>query len=367
MLTLTQNLETVTLYYREGSSDKIYQCAILPAGDRFVVNFSYGRRGSTLNTGTKTNVPVDYDSAKRLFDKLVKEKTAKGYSAGPNGTPYLNSAKEEMFTGLLPQLLNPIDEVEANRLLKDSHHCLQEKFDGRHLLIRKEAGEITGINKKGLVIALPQSLIESSLRLPGDFILDGEGIGDRFFVFDLLTRNKEDLRHQSYRSRLVALMNLIGSANQRSITLVQTMFTAADKERLFVELRKARKEGVVLKRLDAPYTPDRPNSGGPQLKHKFYATLSAVVSKINTQRSVEIRLLDHEGWQVTGNVTIPANRLIPEVGAVLEIRYLYAFKESGVLYQPVFLGKRSDVEPRECRTSQLKFKADQHEDDEPAA
>jgi ATP-dependent DNA ligase len=272
-----------------------------------------------------------------------------------------------MFTGLLPQLLNPVDEVEANRLLTDSHHCLQEKFDGRHLLIRKEAGEITGINKKGLIISLPQSLISSAFHLPGDFILDGEGIGDRFFVFDLLTQGKEDLRHQSYRTRLVALMNLIASANQRSITLVQTMFTSADKERVFVELRKARKEGVVFKRLDAQYSPGRPNSGGPQLKHKFYATLSAVVSKINTQRSVEIRLLDHEGWQMAGNVTIPANHSIPEVGAVLEIRYLYAHRESGVLYQPVFLGVRSDVEPMECRTSQLKFKAEPNEDDEPAS
>jgi bifunctional non-homologous end joining protein LigD len=136
------------------------------------------------------------------------------------------------------------------------------------------------------------------------------------------------------------------------------MFTPADKERLFVELRKARKEGVVFKRLDVPYTPDRPNSGGPQLKHKFYATLSAVVSKINTQRSVEIRLLDHEGWQVAGNVTIPPNHLIPEIGAVVEIRYLYAFRESGVLYQPVLLGVRTDVEIAECLASQLKFKAD---------
>ena len=72
MQTLVEpKLENITLYYREGSSDKIYQCQIEPAGERFVVNFAYGRRGSTLNTGTKTNVPVEYDNAKRIFDKLV--------------------------------------------------------------------------------------------------------------------------------------------------------------------------------------------------------------------------------------------------------------------------------------------------------
>jgi bifunctional non-homologous end joining protein LigD len=69
----TQN---TTLYYREGSSDKVYQCQIEPAGHRFTVNFAYGRRGSTLNTGTKTNVPVSFEDAQRIFDKLVKETTS---------------------------------------------------------------------------------------------------------------------------------------------------------------------------------------------------------------------------------------------------------------------------------------------------
>ena len=46
--------ERVTLYYREGSSDKVYQAAIEPDGNQFVVNYAHGRRGSTLTTGTKT-------------------------------------------------------------------------------------------------------------------------------------------------------------------------------------------------------------------------------------------------------------------------------------------------------------------------
>ena len=83
MQTIEQpKLENITLYYRDDTSDKIYQCAIESAGGRFTVNFAYGRRGSTLNVGTKTNVPVEYDAAKRIFDKLVKEKRAKGYTQG---------------------------------------------------------------------------------------------------------------------------------------------------------------------------------------------------------------------------------------------------------------------------------------------
>ena len=97
--------------------------SIEPQGEGFVVNFAYGRRGSTMNTGTKTQTPVDYDSAKTIYDKLVREKMAKGYTQGPDGTPYQNTPKEDRVTGLLPQLLNPIDEQEVKRLLKDPAWC----------------------------------------------------------------------------------------------------------------------------------------------------------------------------------------------------------------------------------------------------
>jgi bifunctional non-homologous end joining protein LigD len=59
-----------------------------------------------------------------------------------------------------------------------------------------------------------------------------------------------------------------------------------------------------------------------------------------------------------GNVTIPPNHSVPKVGSVVEVRYLYAFKESGVIYQPIYLGQRSDIEPSACQVSQLKWKAE---------
>ena len=37
----------------------------------------------------------------------------------------------------------------------------------------------------------------------------------------------------------------------------------------------------------------------------------------------------------------------------MEVRYLYAFRQSGAVYQPVYLGEREDIEPAECTVSQL--------------
>jgi len=103
MQTLLQpKLETITLYYREGTSDKIYQCSIESQGDLFVVNFAYGRRGSTLNTGTKTSSPVDYDEAKAVYDKLVEEKKnhpKTPYTEGENGTPYTSNNVTNKYPG----------------------------------------------------------------------------------------------------------------------------------------------------------------------------------------------------------------------------------------------------------------------------
>jgi bifunctional non-homologous end joining protein LigD len=354
--------ERITLYYREGSSDKVYQCSIEPKGALFVVNFAFGRRGSTLSTGTKTSSPVNYDIAKRTFDKLVREKLAKGYTQGPEGTPYQHSDKENRVTGILPQLLNHIDETEAKRLLEDPAWAMQEKFDGRRVLLQKQGDTVTAINRKGLVIGLVSSIGVSALKITSDFIIDGECIGDVLYAFDLLECDGEDLRSKPYHRRLVSLSTLLNREDVTHIEFVETTTDPANKERLFRRLQAERKEGVVFKRLGAPYTPGRPNSGGNQLKHKFYATCSAVVSKVNDKRSVELRLLNGKGWQPVGNVTIPVNFQVPAVGQVVEVRFLYAFKESNALYQPVYLGPRKDVEQHECVLSQLKYKAEAEEE-----
>ena len=65
-----------------------------------------------------------------------------------------------------------------------------------------------------------------------------------------------------------------------------------------------KEEGIVFKRIDAPYVAGRPSSGGAQLKHQFCATLSAIVGAINARRSIEIKLWSDKGLVSAGNVTI---------------------------------------------------------------
>ena len=246
-----------------------------------------------------------------------------------------------------------------NRLLTNPSYVMQQKFDGRRMLIRKQGEQIHGINKKGLMIGLPQTVFQEICQMPGNFILDGECIGDHFHAFDLLVQDQEDWRPSPYKERLAGLMTLWARSQHRFIHFAETAFTNKQKAELLAKLKADGLEGVVFKKLSAAYEPDRPNSGGPQLKHKFYATASCVVSHHNAQRSVEVRLLGNDGWMPCGNVTIPPNHIVPAVGKVIEVRYLYAHRESNALYQPVYQGPRSDVDAEECLLTQLKYKPEE--------
>ncbi len=355
-------MQSVQLFFKQGSSDKIYQATIEPKAGKFVVNFCYGRRGSTLSTGTKTQTPVDLEQATRIFSKIVGEKKAKGYTEVEAGTPYQHSEKQP--SGVQCQLLNPIEEEEASRLVTDDYWCMQEKHDGRRMLIQRKGAALHGINRKGLLAGLPEPVFQTARVINSDFIIDGEAVGDVFHAFDLLEVNGFCIRNLPYHERLNQLSDLLDPIDPEFIRIVETAFDSQGKLLLLGDLKQENCEGAVFKRLDAPYTAGRPNSGGTQLKHKFYATLSACVLRHNEQRSVEIGLLNLQNrWQGIGNVTVPPNHPVPRIGAVVEVRYLYAFKESSCLFQPTYLGPRTDVNEWDCGTEQLKFKPDSTEEE----
>lgn len=358
-MNLTTPIQSASLFYREGSSDKVYHAAIEAKDDGYIVSFSYGRRGSTLSTGAKTDDPLPLETATRVFDKLVKSKLAKGYQYSEQpGTAYQQSGGEGQDSGVRCQLLNAVEEADLQVLLTNRSHCLQEKFDGRRMLIRKRGGTVTGINRRGLVIAIPEPIRAEAAAIPHDFLIDGEAVGERLHAFDLLELDGADQRSVRYLDRVVRLQTLLPGKSP-VIRPVDTYLAPSDKLRVFEELKANHSEGVVLKENGAPYSPGRPNSGGPQLKFKFVESASFVVTGINARRSVSLGLYDGDTLVPAGNVTIPPNHRIPETGEVCEVRYLYAFKESGSIYQPVYIGRRDDIPPSECVVEQLKYKNEQ--------
>lgn len=208
------------------------------------------------------------------------------------------------------------------RLLADPAWWAQPKHDGRRLLVDKRGDKITGINRLGLSIALPDTLAHDVTQCPLDLVLDGEWVEETFHAFDVLLIADDEIGALRYAERYLRLMNLLASFQHGHIQLVQTAFTPRQKAELFDQLKKANAEGVVFKRIDAPYIAGRPASGGPQLKTKFVTTASFIVGKINAKRSVSLLLFEGDKIKPAGNVTIAPNQEIPETGQVVECRYL---------------------------------------------
>lgn len=356
-----EQLSHIELEFREGSSDKVYRAAIEAVPGGFVVNFAYGRRGSMLNTGAKTTQPVPYDEAVGIYGKLVRSKTAKGYkpvAGGQAGTGIGATVvqRENRDTGLRPQLLNPITEDEAERYLQDDHWCAQQKFDGKRMMVRKSGAEIVATNRDGMAVGFPNTLSEQLSRITGNFVIDGESVGDTFYAFDLLENATSDLRAAPYLARLGALRQHFGRL-AGNIVVARTAM-GAQKQKFVAELKAADKEGTVFKDLRAPWSAGRPAQGGSALKCKFWETCSCVVMRINARRSIEIAL----GGKSVGNVTIPPNRTIPAVGCVVEVRYLYVTGIGGSLYQPIYLGVRDDVRVEDCTLEIQRIKYKPQED-----
>jgi len=361
-MNLSTVLKRADLFYKEGTSDKVYHATLEKIVGGYVVNYAYGRRGSALKTGSKTASPLPESKAREVFQKLVMEKTSKGYQYISKAAGVLSQIPTVSAQAKKPVhqcvLLNAIDETEVTEAIRTDAWVLQPKLDGVRFLL-STVNNIEAFNRKGILVSCPKEISDSVTSANEyyeggieKFLIDGELVGEVYHVFDILEKDGKDLRPLMLSERLIHLNDLMDALECDNIVRVPTYFTENQKKKAFEDLKSNNAEGVVLKNINSPYTPGRPASGGKYLKHKFVETGSFIVNSINNVRSVELRLND---GTIVGNVTIPVNFEIPKVDTVVEVRYLYAYK-NGSLYQPVYLGERSDIDESECTEDQLKYK-----------
>ncbi|XZF13326.1 hypothetical protein ACTHGU_16180 [Chitinophagaceae bacterium MMS25-I14] len=108
------------LFFKEGNSDKVYEidlCELSP--DEYLVNFRYGKRGSTLKEGTKTPAAVRRNEAELLFAGLENEKRKKGYQTETEvfmELPSLEAVEPKSAKGAILQRLQ--DAIEGKNSFK---------------------------------------------------------------------------------------------------------------------------------------------------------------------------------------------------------------------------------------------------------
>ncbi len=345
--------KSITLYCREGSSDKIYQVNLRAKGDAWVVDYANGPRGKALRPGTKTETPVSLQAAQDIFDKLVKSKMKGGYTEDESGARYTRSELAGRVSGHAQQLPTAIDHETCLYLLIDPTWAMQEKANGERRTLQINGGQVQGVNKLGLLVDVPEHWVAEFGHLFSADI-DGEQVGDEFFAFDLLRLGDLDLRGESFDTRYTTLESLIETHQPilRTLRLLRASMNQADKRKAFDAIKATSGEGVVFKMRSAPYDAGRSRAS---LKFKHLESSTCIVLNKNAQRSVQIGLLSADGRQQligVGNVTIPANHNVPDEGALVEVQYLY-FNPGGAFEQPIYLGLRADIARDEATFAQV--------------
>lgn len=379
-----QIVRSIKLFFQEGSSDKVYHATLIAEDDgSHSVEVEWGRRGARLSRGRKAN-KVTLDKAEKAYDKLVREKTSKGYEAqtetvqpaavappeGQGSGSKATGVREKV--GVAAQLLNPIDEDELPGLLADERVVAQQKLDGNRVLVHVE-DEVVATNRAGQRTTLHTSIVAALEWVPRGSIVDGEVVsgdaGPTYWLFDVLRIAGEDLRELGYVERWQRLDAEVEPVVAHPIRILDYARGHTEKRDLYARLRAAKAEGIVFKHADAPYEAGRPSSGGKQLKHKFVKTADVLLTE-NAGNAYRMAVYAGKSLQDVGKVFSGTTneireeldeRLAAGEPVVAEVRYLYATDDEQ-LYQPVFVRLRSDKRPRDCTLAQLeKTRRDVHE------
>ena len=382
--TLPSTIDSITLHSTIAGSDKLYQLTIVSGTEANTYDLVYanGRRTGTLTPGKKpkNTTPLTLDQATAELDSLKRHQTSRGYHQIGNCSlcagqqvattePSIPTTSQTVNTScqLLTLLPNSDDcrTLEeflhvSHDLLNDSQYCAERKFDGiRVLLYLDAANNVTAYNRTEAVRGISRAVINEikMFRLNAPLMVDGESIGDKFHIFDLLEIQGLDLRPLPFEQRNAQLAALLNRApNLTALVPTKTRFSTADKTTLLVQMFEEQKEGIVFKKLSAPYRSDR---APDQFKVKFVSEASFIVTEVKPKgkNSVTISLLNEASQIVSaGHVSIrPCIKNI-KINDLLDVRYLYARRSSGHIVQAVAQRIRTDIRREECTTAQLKYK-----------
>lgn len=229
-----------------------------------------------LAKGGKTNADAVWHSNRGE----TAEARAKGRTSIARPAPAAKarvSAKPKKVDAM-PDFVAPQLCASVERPPNSDGWCHEIKFDGYRMQLRIEAGDAVLNTRKALdwsekfgaiareAKSLPDAMIDGEIvalndRGVPDFsalqaaISDGKTDALMFFAFDLLFAGGEDLRNLPLGERKARLKQLLASWKGKSIKYVEHF--EVDGDSMLEGASKMSLEGIISKRLDAPYRSGR--------------------------------------------------------------------------------------------------------------
>lgn len=312
-------------HFQAGGSDKVWAAAATSDGQFLSV---WGRRGTTLQSGTKTL--ASQEAALKEFNAKVKKKSAEGYQPVPfddprygipsfgapgegstmSGPDLTASEQDRTLPVYIASHVTPLSWAQLQECLQQNAYGATEKINGvRCLAAFSGKDAVITYNRRGMAAKYVSSAVQALKRLACQFVIDGEQLQGEvegaYVAFDLLEWQGQDVRSWPYHQRIKTLeegMKQAGLITGGGATYAEAMEKSALPELalltpapsgfpLIDAILACGGEGVIVRTLDAPYE-------GGDTKHirkfKFLADLDAIVIGVNPGKatgSVQLGLI----------------------------------------------------------------------------
>ncbi len=265
------------------------------------------------------------------------------------------------MTMLVPQLATSTELTRVGSLVVDDDWIAEQKLDGHRIMLSGPGtASPAAITRNGTTYtrALPTAVqkwrVDQDLANTAPFVLDGELVGDTYWVFDFLLADGS-LNGVPLSDRRVILEQFFAMFPVNPFRLVPQARTASEKEALMERAVTDRLEGLVFKRADSAYAFGHRHPAW--LKAKFVATADVVVMDVRDdgKESAKLGIMRNGALFEIGRCSLIGKPAVSP-GDVVEVRYLYVPDPAKPrLYQPPLLRKRTDKLPSECDGADLKY------------
>lgn len=273
------------------------------------------------------------------------------------------------MTAQKPMLAESVHPTRVTPYIASLRWGMQLKADGKRTLITVDDSRVTCAGRDGQNIILPTDIVQKLRQLPGHWQLDGELLpGGKLVLFDLVEQNvaqPHTTPKTRFQERYAALKV---AATHLGITYLPVAFTTEEKEEMFLQAQIEKREGVILRALDAPYVYGR-RDGRWLVKCKFVKEADCHITALNVGEAAkkhaggavepkdncELTLYADDGAEVhVGKASTIGKKPEPQVGDVWEVLFLYVVNAHAPrLVQPRLVRKRKDKLPSECSIHQL--------------
>ncbi|GLR85072.1 DNA ligase D [Bradyrhizobium iriomotense] len=270
-------------YAREGEDNNILEDDKSVASGRAMEQIAEGKgrapKPFMLAKGTKGKADAVWQSNRAEKEtRTIKPAPRTALKKGRVTVATTAKKVSEMPDFVAPQLCTPVERPPPGE-----GWCHEIKFDGYRVQLRVEDGKATLKTRKGLDWTEKfASIAKEGGALP-DVLIDGEIVAlDRngapsfsalqaalsdgktddliFFAFDLLLAEGLDLRRLPLGERKMKLDELLGARKKRSSQIRYVEHFESGGDAVLQSACKLELEGVVSKKLDAPYRSGRTES-----------------------------------------------------------------------------------------------------------